>query len=71
MNCQREEKKIWRHYGRKVFCYAAWRLESDWGFWFRIFGYGMAVSTMTPMFSERFGYRKIWRIGRVKIEWLS
>jgi hypothetical protein len=39
-------------------------------FWFRVFGYGLLVSTMTPLFSERYGYRKVIRIFGVKFEFL-
>ena len=44
-----------------------WRTAGNWGFWFRIFGYGLSVSNMAMMFSERYGYRKVLRIGSVKI----
>jgi hypothetical protein len=50
---------------------AAWRLGKRWGIWFSVFGYGLSISTMQPMFSERYGHTKIWRIGRIKIKVLK
>jgi hypothetical protein len=47
------------------------RQGKDWGFWFRIFGYGLAVSTLQPLFSERNGYRRTFRIFGIKIEALA
>jgi len=43
-----------------------------YGFWFRIFGYGLCVAIDSPvLFSERVGVsRKVLRVGRVKIELL-
>ena len=42
------------------------------GFWFRCFGYGMAIDIDAPMlFSERMGIRKALRIGRVRIQALT
>lgn len=42
------------------------------GFYFRIFGYGAAVSRDTPvLFSERNGYRKMFRLARWSFEWLT
>lgn len=55
----------------KIFSGAKFKLGKDWGFWFRIFGYGIAVSTLKPVFSERNGYTKIIKIGRVKIKLLK
>jgi len=46
----------------------------DGGFWFRVFGYGIAVvdkEKHPPLFSERNGYRRVLRFGRFGIEWLS
>ena len=54
----------------KIITYHIWRLNKDWGFWARIFGYGIAISTLKPLFSERYGYTKILRIGRIKIKLL-
>jgi hypothetical protein len=52
---------------KKIFECDRWRTGSDWGLWFRIFGRGLAVSTMLPTFSQRHGYTAMLRIGRVKI----
>jgi len=54
-----------------IFSCEGFRQGKDWGFWFRIFGYGLAVSTMKPMFSERNGLRKTVRILGVKFETLT
>lgn len=55
-----------------IVCGSAWRMSDHWGVWFRIFGYGLAVSTMTPLFSERSGYATGYvRIGKVKIKILK
>lgn len=51
----------------KLFECNGWRTGNDWGFWFRVFGRGLAVSTMRPTFSQRNGYSRMLRIGRVKI----
>lgn len=43
-----------------------------WGFWLRLFGYGISVSNDRPLFSERYGFeRKYFRIFGVKFEYLS
>ena len=42
-----------------------------WGFWFRLFGYGLHVKLAKghqPLFSERYGYRKVWYIMGLRIE---
>ena len=54
----------------KPLVYDAFKQGGNWGFWFRIRGYGLAVSTMELLFSERMGYRKTLRIGRIKIKLL-
>jgi hypothetical protein len=47
-----------------VFCGTAWRPDAItpfWGFWFRVCGYGLSVSTKKrsmAFFSERYGYTK-------------
>ncbi len=55
----------------KWFEYAAFRTPEYWGFWIRLFGYGFAVSNMTPCFSQRAGLSRYFRIGPVKIEPLT
>jgi len=43
-------------------------------FWIRLFGKGISVvdkKKYPPLFSERFGYRKVVRIGKWGIEWLK
>ena len=39
--------------------------------WFRICGYGPLVSNGPELFSERYGYRKCFRLFGVRFEWLS
>jgi hypothetical protein len=42
------------------------------GFYFRLLGYGLSVERdRRPSFSERYGYKRVWRIGRWAIEVLS
>lgn len=47
--------------------YDGFRMGGHWGFWFEVFGVGLAVSTMKPCFSERMGLSPYWTIGRFKI----
>ena len=45
----------------------------DGGFWIRILGYGISVTNKdkhSPLFSERYGYRRVFRIGKWGIKWL-
>lgn len=49
---------------------AAWKRSDSWGFWFRIFGRGLYVTNSAPLFSERYGYTKSFRVFGVKIEYL-
>jgi hypothetical protein len=42
-------------------------------FWFRIFGYGLSCADKVlnpPLFSERYGYRRVLRVGRWGFEFL-
>lgn len=42
------------------------------GFYFRVFGYGMSIDIDMPaLFSERYGFRKVLRIGRISIQVLK
>jgi len=42
------------------------------GFYFRIVGYGLSIDSNRRVgFSERYGYRRVLRIGRWAIEWLT
>lgn len=56
--------------------YAAWRPTSVhpwWGFWVRIYGYGPFISTKPrddALFSERYGYRRVWYLFGLRFEWL-
>jgi hypothetical protein len=50
---------------------AGWKDEHSIGFWIRIFGKGIHVSTLPLNFSERNGYRKFLKIGKWKIKGLS
>jgi len=46
-------------------------VKHERGLYFRIFGYGLAFNRdMRPSFSERYGHRKILRIGRWAIGFL-
>jgi hypothetical protein len=43
-----------------------------WGAYFRIRGYGAALSMDLPvLFSERYGHRRVYRLGRVAFQWLK
>lgn len=45
-----------------------------WGFWLRVGGYGLSVvqsSQFPPLFSERHGYRKFWRVAGFRIGFLT
>lgn len=55
----------------KSICGTAFRQGKYWGFWFRIFGYGLSASTMKPLFSERNGYTKVWVIFGIKFKVLT
>lgn len=46
------------------------RTGEHWSFWFRIYGYGLAFSTMGLLFSERNGYSKVLQLGKIKVKWL-
>lgn len=40
--------------------------------WFRIFGYGLWVALdHEPLFSERYGYRRVFRVGRLAFKVLK
>ncbi len=44
------------------------------GLWFQMFGYGISVVNKKkhpPLFSEREGFRKVFRIGKLGIEFLK
>lgn len=44
------------------------------GCWFRVFGFGLSFRdsrTHIPLFSERYGYRKIVYVGKWKVEFLK
>ena len=49
-----------------LFEWMAWR----YGFWFRIFGYGLYADRFNGqlMFSERYGYTRYWIIGGFKFK---
>lgn len=42
------------------------------GFWWRPFGgYGISIERDRPyLFSERYGHRRVWRLGRWSFTWL-
>jgi hypothetical protein len=44
------------------------------GWWFRILGYGLSVYDRRmnpPLFSERYGYRKVLRLGPYSVRFLT
>lgn len=42
------------------------------GFWIRVYGCGPHVARdRMVLFSERYGYRKVFRLGRWSFEWLT
>lgn len=45
----------------------AWK----WGFWFRLFGHGLHVTSQQPFFSERYGFRRGLRVFGWKFERLK
>jgi len=46
-------------------------VSHGYGFYLRVFGYGIAFDRDLPiLFSERNGYRKLWRVGRYSLQWL-
>ncbi len=38
------------------------RLRFFWGFWFRVFGYGLGIRRGKKLFSERNGYTLAWSV---------
>ena len=48
--------------------WCAWR----WGAWFRVRGWGLMAAKIDrdfiPLFSERYGFRKAWYLGRIRFE---
>lgn len=45
-----------------------------WGFWYRVWGKGYNFSfndKIPPLFSERYGYRKVYRFWKFKITKLT
>lgn len=54
----------------RVFRTTFW-VTHEKGFYFRVFGYGLSVQRDREVyFSERYGYKKVWRLGRWAIEFL-
>lgn len=45
-------------YRHRFFSGHAWRQGWRFGGWFRFWGYGLGISTMPPLFSERIGLAK-------------
>ena len=47
-------------------------IARGWGFWLRIYGYGVTINTGTLLFSERYGLGPPFiKIGKVKIKLLA
>lgn len=40
-------------------------------FWFRVLGFGLSISSHPLLFSERYGYSKVLRIGKMKFKLLN
>lgn len=49
----------------------AWKESGPWGFWFRVHGYGLSISTNDKSFSERNGYKKSLVVFGIKISILK
>ena len=47
----------------RVFCLCIY----ENGFWFRLFGRGLSISTEPKTFTQRNGFQKCWMIGKLKI----
>ena len=54
----------------KAFSMMAWHEKGRWGCWLRLFGPGVYVSNSPPLFSERYGYDKCFRVFGVLFKWL-
>lgn len=57
---------IGNHYRHAL---AVWR----WGFWFRVFGRGIYLAVddgLPPLWSERHGFRRVYRFSGLKFQWL-
>ena len=54
---------------QRFLCWSTFRNQAHgWGFWFRIFGYGLYFANkLKPCFSERMGITPYWIIFGVKI----
>lgn len=47
-------------------------VTTDRGFYFRVLGYGLSIQRDLPVsFSERYGHRRVLRIGAWAVEWLK
>lgn len=47
--------------------------SQDYGFWIRVFGYGISVRDVTKhslLFSERYGYTRYMMVGKWVVRWL-
>ncbi len=65
----REAAYVPRRARRRMICGRLWRQ----GFWFRVFGYGVAVELRSwhmRLFSERQGYKRVYYLGPICWEWL-
>jgi len=61
---------LFNQWDRMTYFYK-WKNGKDWGFFFRIKGYGLCASTLAPLYSERSGYVKIIIINGVKFKILK
>lgn len=45
---------------------------STTSFFIRLCGYGISIRwNSSPLFSERYGYRKVWRYKKIAVEFLN
>lgn len=55
-------------YRKRFFTSMKWREAEYWGYWFRIFGYGININNRPLLFSQRNGYGKpVLVLGNIKI----
>lgn len=54
-----------------LFCHSGFDRSPQWTYWFRIFGWGLCITTKPPMFSERMGMRIVLRFGRIGISMVT
>jgi len=58
-------------YKYQLFCSSKYSSGDFWGYWFRIYGYGLSISNCDLTFSQRNGFKPVLIIGKIKIELLK